>query len=77
MLIEILGTGCSKCEKLAANAGEALKQTGIAAEVNKVTGLKEIMKYNVMVTPALVVDGNVKSSGRVLSVEQIVNIITG
>jgi len=77
MVIEILGTGCAKCEQLAANAGEALKQTGIAAEVNKVTRLKDIVKYNVMVTPALVVDGEVKSSGKVLSVEQIKNIITG
>ena len=77
MIVEILGTGCAKCEQLAANAGEALKQAGIDAEVNKVTRLKEIMKYNVMVTPALVVDGNVRSSGKVLSVEQIVNIITG
>jgi small redox-active disulfide protein 2 len=77
MVIEILGAGCSKCEQLAANAGEALKQTGINAEVNKVSRLNEIMKYNVMVTPALVVDGDVKSSGKVLSVEQIIKIITG
>ena len=73
----ILGTGCPKCDQLALNTEEALKQTGITAEVNKVTGLKDIMKYNVVVTPALVVDGEVKSSGKVLNVEQIKKIISG
>ena len=77
MEIMILGTGCPKCDRLLLNTEEALKQTAIVAEIKKVTRLKDIMKHNVMVTPALVVDGEVKSSGRILSVEQIKDIITG
>ncbi len=76
MEIKILGTGCPKCSKLEANAKEALKQAGVTAALEKVTDLNGIMKYNVVMTPALVLDGVVKSSGKVLSVEQIKNIIS-
>jgi small redox-active disulfide protein 2 len=75
MKIEILGTGCPKCEKLSANTKEALNILGIGADVKKVEDLKEIMKYRVMLTPALVVDGEVKSTGKVLSVEEIKKIV--
>jgi len=68
---EILGTGCPKCKKLAENAEEAAKQTGIEYELVKVTDINEIMKYGVMITPALAIDGQVKSSGKVLSSEEI------
>ena len=76
MKIEILGTGCPKCKKLLANAQEALNILGIGADVKKVEDLKEIMKYGLMITPALVVDGEVKSTGKVLSVEDIKKIIS-
>jgi small redox-active disulfide protein 2 len=66
--IQILGTGCPKCKKLAENAEEAAKQLDIEFEVEKVTDINEMMKFGVMVTPALVVDGEVKA---VPSSEQI------
>ncbi|MFH1624667.1 MAG: thioredoxin family protein [Pseudomonadota bacterium] len=75
MKIEILGTGCPKCKKLLANTEEAVNTLGIGADVTKVEDLKEIMKYGVMITPALVVDGQVKSAGKVLSVEDLKKII--
>ena len=75
MKIEILGTGCAKCSKLDANAREAVNSLGIEAEVIKVEDIKKIMDYGVMITPALAVDGEVKSSGKVLSVEEIKKII--
>ena len=71
MTIKILGPGCPKCMTLEMNVREALKQTGLSAEVKKVTGLNDILKYNVVMTPALVIDELVKSSGKVLSPEQI------
>ena len=76
MKIEILGTGCPKCKKLLANTQEALNILGIGADVKKVEDLKEIMKHGVMITPALVVDGEVKSTGKLLSVEDIKKIIS-
>jgi small redox-active disulfide protein 2 len=69
--IQILGTGCSKCKALAANAGAAVKALGIEAEIEKVEKIQDIMKFGVMITPALVVDGQVKSVGRVLSKTEI------
>jgi len=77
MVIRILGTGCPKCKKLEENAKEALKKTGVAAEIQKVTAISDIMKYNVVMTPALVVDEQVKSSGKVLSADEIANILRG
>jgi small redox-active disulfide protein 2 len=71
MKIKILGTGCPKCNKLEANTREALKQSGISAEIQKVTDINDIMKYGMVVTPALVIDEELKSSGKVLSSEQI------
>ena len=69
--IHILGTGCPKCKQLAENAEMAARELGIAYELVKVTDLNEIMTYGVMLTPALVVDGDVKSSGKLLSAEDI------
>ena len=68
--IQILGTGCAKCQKLAAVADEAAKASGAPYELQKVTDLKQIMSFKVMSTPALVVDGVVKLSGRVPTVEE-------
>ena len=69
--IQILGTGCPKCKKLMENAEAAAKELGIEFEIEKVTGINEIMKFGVMVTPALAVDGEVKAVGKVLSPGEI------
>jgi small redox-active disulfide protein 2 len=74
--ILILGTGCSKCKLLAANAEEAVKSLGIEATLEKVEKIQDIMKFAVMTTPALVVDGQVKSAGRVLSPDDIKKFLT-
>ena len=69
--IQILGTGCSKCKKLAEAAEKAAKELGIEYELDKVTEINRIMGFGVMMMPALVVDGKVKSAGRVLSPNEI------
>lgn len=71
MKIEILGMGCQKCNALDKAAKQAAKELSIDAEFVKVEDIKEIMKYGVMNTPALVVDGVVKVSGKIPSVEEI------
>ena len=68
--IQILGTGCAKCPKLTAVADEAANSLGTPYEMQKVTDIKQIMTFKVMSTPALVVDGVVKLSGRVPTVEE-------
>ncbi|MCX5810948.1 MAG: thioredoxin family protein [Proteobacteria bacterium] len=75
MKIHILGSGCQNCMKLAKNAEEAAKAKGTECEVIKITDIKEIMSYGVMQTPAIVIDGKVKSVGRVLSVEEIKKLL--
>lgn len=65
--IQILGTGCAKCEKLAANAKQAAENLGLDYEMEKVTNLNQIMGFGVMTTPGLVVDGNVLVTGKVPS----------
>ena len=71
MKIEILGTGCPKCGKLFQNAKEAVKDLNLGAEVVKVEDIQKIVSAGVMLTPALTVDGEVKSVGKVLSVDEI------
>jgi small redox-active disulfide protein 2 len=71
MKIEILGTGCSKCHALERSVREAIERFGLAAEVSKVEAIEEIVRRGVLMTPALVVDGTVKSSGRVLSADDV------
>jgi len=75
MKIEILGTGCPKCKKLFELTNEALKETGVQAEVVKVEKITDIMNYGVMMTPALVVDGVVKTAGKIPSKAEIINIV--
>ena len=75
MKIEILGTGCSKCKALEEATKQAVAKIGGFHEVKKVEDIVEIMNYGVMSTPALVVDGVVKSSGKVLSIEDVVNLL--
>ncbi|MCI0499689.1 MAG: thioredoxin family protein [Planctomycetales bacterium] len=69
--IQILGTGCPKCKKLAENAEAAAKGLGIEYQLEKVTQISGIMKMGVMVTPALAIDGIVKSAGKLLSPDEI------
>jgi small redox-active disulfide protein 2 len=69
--IQILGTGCPKCKKLAEITEQAAKAAGIEYELVKVTDINEILKFNVMITPALVVDGEVKVVGKVPRLEEI------
>ncbi len=71
MKIEILGTGCPKCKKVSEVVGQAVKELGIEAEIIKVTDIKEIMNRGVMLTPAVVIDGEVKSAGKIPGVEEI------
>ena len=73
--IQILGTGCPKCKKLAENAEAAARELGVECEIEKVTDINEIMKFGVMMTPALAVDGDVKSTGKVLSADEIKKIL--
>jgi small redox-active disulfide protein 2 len=73
--LQILGTGCPKCKLLTANAEAAVKALGIAATIEKVEKIQEIMKFAVMTTPALVVDGQVKSAGKVLSPDDIKKLL--
>ena len=75
MEIQILGTGCPKCKKTAENAEKAIKMLNTDAEVVKVEKIDDIMEYNVMMTPALAIDGEVKISGKVPSPEQVVEWI--
>jgi small redox-active disulfide protein 2 len=77
MKIEILGTGCSKCKTLEENAKQALAKIGGFHEIKKVEDIVEIMNYSVMSTPALVVDGVVKSTGKVLSVDELLILFKG
>ena len=70
-IIQILGTGCPKCKLLFANAEAAVKSAGIEAQLEKVDKIVDIVKFGVMSTPALVVDGAVKSVGKVLSPDEI------
>ncbi len=71
MKIQVLGTGCAKCRQLTANAQAAIAQAGVDATIEKVEDVREIMKFRVMSTPALVVDGKVRSTGKVLSAAEI------
>lgn len=71
MLIQILGTGCPKCQKLEENARQAASELSLDVQVEKVKDLQKIMAFGVMITPALVVDGVVKVAGKVPGIEDI------
>lgn len=73
--IQILGTGCPKCKKLAENAETAAKELCIEYDIEKVTDINEMMKFGVMITPALVVDGQVKVVGKVPSPDEIKRLL--
>ncbi len=71
MIIKILGAGCSKCKQLFVNVQQAVEEMGIEATIEKVESLEEMMSYGVMQTPALVVDGQVKVAGKLLSAKDV------
>ena len=75
MKIKILGTGCSNCKKLYAEAEKAIAASGVAVALEKVEKIDQIMAYGVMSTPALVIDGQVKFSGKVASVAEIMGML--
>jgi len=77
MNIQILGTGCPKCKALEANAIKAIEGNNIEATIEKVTDIDQIMDMGVMITPALAIDGEVKSMGKVLNTDQILSFIKG
>jgi small redox-active disulfide protein 2 len=74
--VQILGTGCPKCKKLTENAEVACRDLGVDVEIEKVTDIDKITGYGVMMTPALAIDGEVKSVGRVLTVEEIKRLVS-
>ena len=76
MEIKILGTGCSKCKTLERITRDVVAENGFDANITKVEDIMEIMKYGVMTTPALVVDGNVVVKGRIPSAEEIKQMLT-
>lgn len=76
MRIQILGTGCPKCKALAANAKQAVDELGIDVEIEKIEDIKEIMKFNILMTPGFAIDGNVKTAGRVLSSDEVKKMLT-
>lgn len=71
MKIQILGTGCVRCRQLTANAEKAIQGLGVAAEIEKVMEIKEILKFRILMTPGLAINGKVRSAGRVPSPEEI------
>jgi len=71
MKIEILGSGCPKCKQLEVNARNAVEEMKKKAEIVKVTGINEIINLGVMATPAILIDGKLKASGRIPEVEEI------
>jgi len=77
MKIQILGPGCERCKTLAANARKAVQELGIGATVEKVEDAREVARLHVLATPALVVDGQVRSAGRVLTPEAIEELLRG
>jgi small redox-active disulfide protein 2 len=71
----ILGPGCPKCQQLARNTEEAAKALGMDYELEKITDIMEISKFGVLMTPGLVVDNQIKSSGKALDVNQIKELL--
>lgn len=75
MKLQVLGTGCAKCKALYANAREAVAALGIDADVEKIEDIQQIVKFGVMSTPSLAVDGKVKITGKVASVDEIKKLL--
>jgi len=75
MKFQVMGPGCAKCNELAANAEAAAKKLGIDYEIVKITDFNEMMKFGVMMTPSLAIDGKVKCVGKVPTIEEIKTMI--
>lgn len=75
MRIDILGTGCPKCRQTAEAVRQAVEQAGVDATIRKIEDIREIVKYRVLMTPAVAVDGQVKISGKVPSVEEVLALL--
>lgn len=75
MLIQVLGTGCTRCKTLYEMSKKAVQETGVEAEVEKVEDIQQIMAFELLMTPGLVINGEVKVAGRLPSVEEIKNLI--
>ena len=75
MRIQVLGTGCARCKQLLSAVQQAVAELGVTADVEKIEDIKEIMKFRVLATPALAVDGVVKAAGRMLSPDEIKKLI--
>jgi len=75
MKIEILGTGCPKCKKLNELTKEVIQELGVSAEIKKITNINDIIDYGVMVTPAIVIDGDVKIAGKIPGKQEITDWI--
>jgi len=73
--IQILGTGCPRCKALAANADKAVKELGLNAEIEKVTGIEDILRFEILLPPGLVINGKVKAAGRVPSTDEIKQLL--
>ena len=77
MKVQVLGSGCPKCKLLEQHAREAVAELGMAAEIEKVMDTDAIMEMGVMMTPALAIDGEVKSVGKVLTKDQVIAYLKG
>ncbi len=77
MDIKVLGTGCPKCNKLEKMVKEVVKETGTAADFEKVSDINQIAKAGVMLTPALMIDGDIKAAGKVPSKQELTKMISG
>ncbi|MGE5509002.1 MAG: thioredoxin family protein, partial [Chitinophagales bacterium] len=77
MEIKVLGSGCCKCNDLEERVKEALAEMGVVTEVEHVTDFREIMRYGVMQTPALIVDGQIKVAGRIPGKPELINLLSG
>lgn len=75
MIIQVLGTGCTRCKTLYELAVRAVEETGVDAMVEKVEDIEQIMAYNILMTPGLVIDGYVKAAGRVPTYDEIKRLI--
>lgn len=75
MKIQILGTGCSKCKTLAANVEKAVKELGLEVQIEKVTGIQDILEFQILMMPGLVIDGQVKAAGRVPSTDEMKQLL--
>jgi small redox-active disulfide protein 2 len=76
MKIEVMGPGCARCQSLAANAQAAVDELGLACEVTKLTDVNEIARRGILMTPALVIDGKLKTVGKVTSIKEIRDLLS-